>query len=197
MYMLRIFALVSNNRCYNLYKTHRIMSIIVQKRKMVLHYKDEKPTVYALATVAQQKVPFEKLLDEVASSCGVSRSQSKAVVEALIDRMSMFIDYGMTVQMGDFGTFKPVVTFKAIDDKEKLSTNDVKRRKLMFRPGKRFKNVLNSISLQTDDDDDEEESGGKHNGGGTNNSGTNSGGGTNNGGGKDSGGGNNGGGGFD
>ena len=68
------------------------MAIIVEKRAIKLGYKEDKPTMYKMAAVRQQKVTYEKLLDEVSNSCGVNRSQSKAVVEALIDRMTMFMD---------------------------------------------------------------------------------------------------------
>lgn len=132
------------------------MAMIVEKRAIKLGYKEDKPTVYKMAAVRQQKVTYDKLLDEVSNSCGVNRSQSKAVVEALIDRMTMFMDYGMGVQMGDFGTFKPAVQSKAKESEEELSTSDVKRLKIRFYPGKRFKNMLAQMSVTTFDDGDDE-----------------------------------------
>ena len=96
------------------------MAIIVEKRAIKLGYKDDKPTMYKMAAVRQQKVTYEKLLDEVSNSCGVNRSQSKAVIEALIDRMTMFMDYGMGVQLGDFGTFQPGIMSKAKKTEEEV-----------------------------------------------------------------------------
>ena len=61
------------------------MAMIVEKRAIKLGYKDDKPTVYKMAAVRQQKVTYDKLLDEVSYSCGVNRSQSKAVECPLVD----------------------------------------------------------------------------------------------------------------
>lgn len=130
--------------------------MIVEKRAIKLGYKEGKPTAYKLAATRQQNVTYEKLLDEVSNSCGVNRSQSKAVIEALIDRMTMFMDYGMGVQLGDFGTFKPTVQSKAKETEDDLSAADVKRLKIRYFPGKRFKNMLAQMSVTTFADDDEE-----------------------------------------
>ncbi|MDR0745324.1 MAG: hypothetical protein LBF17_02370, partial [Mediterranea sp.] len=79
------------------------MAIICEKREMVLNFMEEKPTVHVISPVRQQQVTFEKLLDETSSSCGVNRAQTKACTEALIDRMILFMEYGMSVRLGDFG----------------------------------------------------------------------------------------------
>lgn len=132
------------------------MAMIVEKRAIKLNYKEDKPTAYKMAAVRQQKVTYEKLLDEVSNSCGVNRSQSKAVIEALIDRMTMFMDYGMGVQLGDFGTFQPGITSKAKANEEEVSSADVRRLKIRYYPGKRFKNMLAQMSVTTFDDNDDE-----------------------------------------
>lgn len=144
--------------------------MIYEKRAITLNFKEGKPKAYKLAPVKQQKVTYEKLLDEVSASCGVNRAQSKAVVEALIDRMSMFMDFGMPVQLGDFGSFKPTMQSKAKETEEELSTADVKRLKILYYPGKRFKNMLANISIATfGSDEDEEETTDDETTGGTDN----------------------------
>ena len=131
--------------------------MIYEKRAITLNFKEGKPKAYKLAPVKQQTVTYEKLLDEVSASCGVNRAQSKAVVEALIDRMSMFMDFGMPVQLGDFGSFKPTMQSKAKETEEELSTADVKRLKILYYPGKRFKNMLANISIATFGSDEYDE----------------------------------------
>ena len=133
------------------------MAMIVEKRAIKLSYKKEKPIVYTMAAVRQQSVSYEKLLDEVSNSCGVNRAQSKAVIEALIDRMTMFMDYGMGVKLGDFGTFKPTLQCKAKETEDELTSNDVKRLKIRYYPGKRFKNMLAQMSVTSFDDDDDDD----------------------------------------
>jgi len=123
------------------------MGMLYKKQEFVLSFKDTKPTMYRIAPVKQQQVPFEKLLDEISSSCGVGRAQVKASVEGLLDRMTLFMEYGMSVRLGDFGTFKPTFNVKSQNSEEDLGADNVKRKKIQFRPGKRFKNMLSDISV--------------------------------------------------
>jgi len=125
------------------------MAIICEMRERILNFKDEKPKVYVIALVKTQQVTFDKLLDEISISCGVGRAQVKASVEGLLDRMSLFMDYGMSVKLGDFGSFKPTISAKAQDNAEDVSASNVRRRKILFVPGKRFKNMLNDLSIAT------------------------------------------------
>lgn len=146
------------------------MAMMYEKRETTLSFKDDKPTVYKLAPVRQQQVPFDALLDEVSTACGVNRAQVKAAVEALIDRMSMFMNYGMAVKMGEFGSFKPTFNSKSEATADALSADNVTRRKIFFYPGKRFKTMLSNISIVSSGMD-EEEDGGNTGGGGTGGSG--------------------------
>lgn len=146
------------------------MAMMYEKRETTLSFKEDKPTVYKLAPVRQQQVPFDALLDEVSTACGVNRAQVKAAVEALIDRMSMFMNYGMAVKMGEFGSFKPTFNSKSETTADALSADNVTRRKILFYPGKRFKTMLSNISIVSCGMDDDEEEGG-NTGGGTGGSG--------------------------
>jgi nucleoid DNA-binding protein len=90
------------------------MALICEKKEMVLGFMEEKPTVHVISPLKQQQVAFDKLSDETSSSCGVSRAQAKACTEALIDRMILFMEYGMSsVRLGDFGSFRPTVNVKS------------------------------------------------------------------------------------
>lgn len=131
------------------------MGIVYQKEKMTLHYKKDKPEVFCARPVRQQAVAFEDLLKEVSNSCGVNRSQTKAVIEALIDRMIVFMNYGMPVKLGDFGSFKPSFNAKSAATAEEVSADSVTRKKILFYPGKRFKQMLEGMSVITMDDYDE------------------------------------------
>lgn len=147
------------------------MAMIYEKRETKLSFKDGKPTVYKIAPVRQQQVSFDALLDELSNSCGVNRSHTKAVVEALVDRMSMFMNYGMAVKLGEFGSFKPTFNSKTESTPEALTADNVTRRKILFYPGKRFKTMMDGISIVSSNMDDEDTadkpSGGDGGGGGT------------------------------
>lgn len=125
------------------------MAIIIEIKKRVLNFDKSKPTVYTVAPVRMQKVTFDQLLKETSESCGVNRPQVKSVIEALISRISHFMEYGMSVQLGDFGTFKPTINSKAQDSPDTVGTDNVVRRKIIFYPGKRFKEMLRDVSVMS------------------------------------------------
>lgn len=128
------------------------MAIVYEKQKITLGFKKDKPEVYRIKPVRQQAVTFDDLLNEVSNSCGVNRSQTKAVLEALIDRMIVFMNYGMPVKLGDFGSFKPTFNAKTGATADDVSADNVTRKKILFYPGKRFKQMLEGISVTTMED---------------------------------------------
>ena len=140
------------------------MALIYEVKKTTLNFKKEKPVVYKVAAVRQQTVKYDALVKEVASSCGVHRTQTKAVVEALIDRLVHYMDLGMPVRLEEFGTFKPAIQTKVKETAEEVDASNVVRRVVRFYPGKRMKEMLEDLSIQTfernDDADDSDAAGG-------------------------------------
>jgi hypothetical protein len=55
--------------------------------------------------------------------------------------------------LGDFGSFRPTINVKSQKNKEDLGVENVVRRKIIFTPGKRFKTMLNNLSINTIDDE--------------------------------------------
>lgn len=127
------------------------MALIYEVKKTTLNFKKEKPVVYKVAAVRQQTVKYDALVKEVASSCGVHRTQSKAVVEALIDRLIHYMDLGLPVNVGELGSFKPTIRTKVKETADEVNAGNVVRRVVRFYPGKRLKEMLEDLSIQTFD----------------------------------------------
>lgn len=123
------------------------MALIYQKVETKLNFRKDQPTVYKIAQQTIPAVTFKQLVDEVAQSCGVNVTMSKAVIEGLINRSCHYMELGHAVQMGEFGTFKPIFTSKTQQDITKLSLKDVTGKKIRFYPGKRFKTMLADLSI--------------------------------------------------
>lgn len=79
----------------------------------------------------------------MSNSCGVNRAQVKATVEALVDRMLLFMDY----ELSEFGSFKPTFNSRSADTAEELDSSNMVRKKKLFYPGKRFRKMLDDISI--------------------------------------------------
>ena len=101
------------------------MALIYEVKKTTLNFKKEKPVVYKVAAVRQQTVKYDALVKEVASSCGVHRTQTKAVVEGLLDRLVHYMDLGMPVRLEEFGTFKPAIQTKVKETAEEVDASNV------------------------------------------------------------------------
>lgn len=154
------------------------MALIYEVKKTTLNFKKEKPVVYKVAAVRQQTVKYDALVKEVASSCGVHRTQTKAVVEALIDRLVHYMDLGMPVRLEEFGTFKPAIQTKVKETAEEVDASNVVRRVVRFYPGKRMKEMLEELSIQTFERNDDADNNDAAGGGDDTSGGTDSGSGT-------------------
>ena len=141
------------------------MTLLYNKRKMVLSFKKDKPTVYKIHQQTLPPVTVEQLVKEVSDSCGVKSTMTKAVTEALIDRLSHYMELGHGVKLGEFGSFKPVFTASTQETEDTLGADNVRLKKIRFYPGKRFRTmldglgVLNAKSVALDEEDNTEEDG--------------------------------------
>lgn len=123
------------------------MAISYKKVEMVLNFRKDKTKVYKIAQQTLPAVTSNQLIEEVANSCSVNKTMSRAVIEAMINRLCHYMELGHAVQVGEFGTFKPTITVKTQKDAKDLSVKDVKRKKIRFYPGKRFKELMSSMSV--------------------------------------------------
>ena len=91
---------------------------------------------------------------------GISRAMVKAVFEGLIQEIEQMVLNGHTIQLGELGTLKFSISCKSVEDKEDLSTDLIKRRRILFQPSSRLKTAVNNVQFQTtvieDSEDDEQ-----------------------------------------
>lgn len=123
------------------------MGIQYRKAKMVLNFRESKPNVYKLRQVTFPAVTFEQLVNECSQSCGVNTMQTKAVIDALVNRLVHYMEIGHGVKMGAFGSFKPTFNSKVAQSLEDATLDTVKVKKIQFYPGKAFKTMLSELSI--------------------------------------------------
>ena len=61
--------------------------------------------------------------------------------------MAEDIDDGKSVQLGEFGIFSPTIRAKSADDEKDISSKSIIQRKIIFYPGKIFKDTLEDMSI--------------------------------------------------
>lgn len=124
------------------------MGLIYRKAKVTLNYLDEKPTVYKIQQVVMPAVKFSQLVKECSVSCGVSASQTKAVIDALVNRIEMYMQLGHMVQMGEFGSFKPEIRVKVAKKIDDANAETIRRKYIHFYPGASFREMLNKLEVE-------------------------------------------------
>ena len=125
------------------------MALTYRKAKKVLGFQEGKPTVYKICQLIYTQMKFDQLVNECSIACGVNASQTRAVIDALINRMVAFMQVGHSIRLGDFGSFKPVFNAKCVKTAEEATADTVTIKKIQFRPGKAFRTMLNDLEVQS------------------------------------------------
>ena len=123
------------------------MGLQYRKAKVKLTYLEGKPEVYKLQQLTYPAVTDTQLIAEISQSQGVNSSQTKAVVDALLNRLVHYMEIGHGVSLGKFGSFKPVFTSKTAKTAEEADEDTIKVKKIMFYPGGSFKEMLKNLSV--------------------------------------------------
>ena len=121
------------------------LEYVVTKR--VFGFDKDKNEKYVAKSVRSGKVNFAKMCRKVSELCGVHRKVVDLVVSGLVDKMAEDIDDGKSVQMGEFGIFTPTIRAKSTDDEKEVSSKSIVQRKILFYPGKIFKNTLEDMTI--------------------------------------------------
>ena len=81
------------------------LEYVVTKR--VFGFDDTKTEKYVAKSVRSGQMSFSKTCAKVSRLCGVHRKVVDLVVSGLVDMMAEDIDDGKSVQLGEFGIFRP------------------------------------------------------------------------------------------
>lgn len=125
------------------------MGLITRKAKVVLGYQEGKPTVYKVQQIRYPQVTTDQLVNECSVSCGVNESQTKAVIDALLNRMCHYIEIGHPVKMGEFGSFNPVINVKCVKTEEEATSETIQKKRIQFIPGKRLRQTMADLTIKT------------------------------------------------
>ena len=123
------------------------MSLNYEVKKRVFGFDKTKTEKYVAQLKTLGMVEFEDLCDEVTKVGMAPRGVVKMVLDGLIDTLNMNINKGFSVQLGDFGCFRPGLNAKSQDKEEDVKSDTVYRRKIIFTPGQQFKEMLTRASV--------------------------------------------------
>lgn len=123
------------------------MALNYEVKKRVFGFDKTKTEKYVAQLKTLGMVEFGDLCDEVTKVGMAPRGVVKMVLDGLIDTLNMNINKGFSVQLGDFGCFRPGLNAKSQDKEENVKSDTVYRRKIIFTPGQQFKEMLTRASV--------------------------------------------------
>lgn len=124
------------------------MAIKYEVKKKVFGFDKTNTERFVAQTKVLGMVEFSKLCEEVQKISMAPRGVVKMVIDGLIDTLNMDLDKGYSVQLGDFGCFRPGLNAKSQTGVDDVDANTVYRRKIIFYPGSYFKNMLSKATVE-------------------------------------------------
>lgn len=90
---------------------------------------------------------FRDLCEEITKVGMVPSGAVKFVLDALIDTLNLNLRKGISVQLGDFGCFRPGMNCESQETEKDVDSDTIRRVKIIFTPGYKFKDMLSKVSV--------------------------------------------------
>ena len=119
------------------------LKYVVKKR--VFGFDKTKTEKYVAQNVITNTVNFRDLCKEVSMFGMIPEGAVKHVIDALIDALNTNLNKGLSVQLGDFGCFRPGMSCKSQKEEKDVDADTVRRVKIVFTPGYKFKDMLDNV----------------------------------------------------
>ncbi|WP_192821618.1 HU family DNA-binding protein [Rufibacter sp. LB8] len=93
-------------------------------------------------SVSTRKVPIRDIANRINQISTVSVPDTIAVIESLLTVLPEMLGEGAIVELGDFGSFRTVVSSEGTETPEEFTAAQIKNVKILFRPGKLVKQAV-------------------------------------------------------
>lgn len=124
------------------------MAIKYVVKKRVFGFDKTKTEKYVAQNFLTNTVDARDLCKEISMFGMIPEGAVKHVLDALIDALNNNLNKGISVQLGDFGCFRPGINCKSQDSAEAVDASTIKRLKIIFTPGYKFKDMLSRASIK-------------------------------------------------
>ena len=111
-------------------------------KKRMIGFGKEKTEKYVAQNFITNTVNFKDLCDEISKVGMVPSGAVKFVLDALIDTLNINLNKGISVQLGDFGQFRPGISSESQETEAAVDSDTIRRVKIVFTPGYKFKDMM-------------------------------------------------------
>lgn len=129
-------------------KLIEIMALKFLVKKTTFGFDKTNTEKYVARPMTMGTVSFASFCNQVTKVGMAPRGVVKMVIDGAIDALEMNLVNGLSVKLGDFGTFRSSFGCKSQDEADNVSADTLRHRKIIFTPGEQLKNMLQSVSIQ-------------------------------------------------
>jgi len=129
-----------------------LITLAARKQKTGL----QKKIAYVTRAVRYSTISKDDLAQFASADSGISRAQLLASFEALQQEIEQMLLNGHSIQLGDMGTLRFSISCKTVENREDLSTDLVRARRILFQPSPRLKQEIKNVRFETVVADDPE-----------------------------------------
>lgn len=109
--------------------------------------KPEDPKKAYAKSQITEKVPLDKLADQIASQTTVSRADVYATLIAAVDNMYTDLCEGRQVDFGDLGKFRIQLRSKGAENAKAFTAANITKAVIRFAPSKVFKDIFKNLQF--------------------------------------------------
>lgn len=106
------------------------------------------PEKYYAAAIADGEVDMDMLAEQISYQCTVTESDCYAVLLSLERNIIDALKQGRIVKLGRLGNFQVGISSEGRDTVLDVDANAITKTRILFRPGKRLRNLLNELSFR-------------------------------------------------
>jgi nucleoid DNA-binding protein len=108
----------------------------------------QEPRKFYLGARALGHISREQLLEEMVKNTSLTRMEAMTALNYLFEAIPLFLELGMTVQLGELGYFKVTIQSEGSDIIEEATPDKIERKCLKFVPGREIREKVNSFSVE-------------------------------------------------
>jgi predicted histone-like DNA-binding protein len=106
------------------------------------------PEKFYAAAIADGDVDLDRLAELISYQCTVTASDCYAVLLSLEHNIIGELGQGRIVKLGRLGNFQVGISSVGKDTESEVSANAITKSRILFRPGKKLRIMLNDLSFR-------------------------------------------------
>lgn len=124
------------------------MELEIIEREVFNPHVQAAQTKYVLALPRKNAWDMETVSGLIAGRTTLSKAEVEFVLRELEDVMVEALELGAGVELGALGKVKPSLSSAAVDTKDDISLENIRKVNLIYKPSKRIKRTLKGLKFE-------------------------------------------------